>query len=97
MCTTTIATLLGLAAGCAAPLAPADLLAPVDPGVATRWHAPPSPVAGLKRYAPVEASSHWGDGPLQPETNGGGGMPGMNMPGMKMDVPGMDMPGMGGK
>ena len=95
MCTTTIATLLGLAAGCAAPLAPADLLAPVGPGLATRWHAPPSPVAGLKRYAPVEASSHWGDGPPQPKPKSGGGISDKSMPGMKM--PRMDMPGMGGK
>ena len=94
MCTTTIATLLGLAAGCAAPLAPADLLAPVDPGLATYWHAPPSPLAGLKRYAPVEASSHWGSEPPQAEPKSGV-MSNMSMPGMKM--PGMGMPGMGGK
>ncbi len=94
MCTTTFAALLGLAVGCgpsAVVPAPTDLLAPLDPRRATRWHPPPSPLAGLKPYAPVEARRDWGGGPATspaPTVGGTGTMQGM---------PGMTMPGMGGK
>ena len=99
MCTTTFAALLGLAVGCHAG-APAALLAPLDPRVGTRWHPPPSPMAGLKRIVPVEAR---GAGPAaRPMPPGGGmpSMPGKYMPGKYMpdeSMPGMSMPGMGGR
>jgi hypothetical protein len=54
MCPVTLAALLGLAASGCAPDGPAMLLAPADPRIATRWRAPPSPVAGLKRLMPVD-------------------------------------------
>ena len=92
MCTTTFAALLGLAVGCgpsAALPAPTDLLAPLDPRRATRWHPPPSPTDGLRSYAPVEARSDRGGSPAATSTPPDGGMGTMKgMPGMA--VPGMD-------
>lgn len=94
MCVTTFAALFGLATGCVAG-APSNLLAPLDPRQETRWHPPPSPLAGLKRYVPVEASADWGSNfPPASPSKGGGPMPGMSMPGMKgMGAGGMDMEG----
>ncbi len=101
MCTTTFAALLGLAVGCGVnPSAggPGGLLTPLDPRVETRWRPPPSPIAGLKPYAPVDARIDRG-GSLAPidaspalrspaaDTRT---MPGMSMPGTSM--PGMSKP-----
>lgn len=96
MCAHVLAALLGLSAGCAEG-APAHLPAPADPHLGARFRPPPSPLAGLKHYQPVEARSDWGSAPLLP--SGAGKISG-TMPGMKgMSVPGMSMPGMdmGGK
>ncbi len=95
MCTLTFAALLGFSTSCAA-IAPANLLAPGDSSLETRFHPPPSPLAGLKRYQPVEARNDWGTKTL-PASIHDGGKTGGNvgaMPGMKgMDMPGMDMGG----
>ena len=101
MCNPVLAALLGLAAGCGAPAAPAVLLAPADPHAATRWHPPPSPLAGVKRYTPVDARNDWGDAPASPpdRTAPDSGTPGMSKPGTAMpgrDMKGMDMKGMPG-
>lgn len=97
MCALTFAALVGLATGCAQGV-PTALLAPADPRVEARFRPPPSPLAGLKPYRPVEAWADWGSAspPRSPKGGGTGGtMPGMN----GMSMPGMSMPGMdmGGK
>ena len=90
MCNPVLLALLGLAAGCGAPLAPAGLLAPADPNLATRWRPPASPTAGLKHYEPVDARSGWGGAPTSSTQPAPKSMPGMPMSGMSM-------PGIGGK
>ena len=92
MCTITFAALLGLAVVCHAG-GSSNLLAPIDPSAATRWHPPSSPVASLKRYEPVEARGDGGGGAVAPPSPSSGGMDGM--PGMSM--PGLSMPGTGGR
>lgn len=89
MCPSTFAALLGIAAGCLP--GGSDLLAPADPRSASLFHPPPSPVAGLKAYRPVEARKDWGSPTQAPPTQpaGEGAMPAMK----GMDMPGMDMGG----
>ena len=88
MCALSFAALLGLAAGCGSG-APTSVLAPANPRLDTRYRPPPSPLAGLKRYKPVEARNDWGSTPPAASTQPGGmgAMPGMN----GMSMPGMDM------
>lgn len=92
MCPSTIAALLGLATGCPVGV-PAHLLAPADPRLETRFRPQPSPLAGLKRYEPVEARRDWGATPGGAEPRHDGGM--HTKPGGKgLSMPGMDMSGM---
>jgi hypothetical protein len=74
MCPVTLAALIGLAASGCAPDGPSLLLAPDDPRIATGWRPPRSPVAGLKRLAPVDPKDWRG---LNRDAVPGGGMNGM--------------------
>lgn len=94
MCALILTALLGLATGCAQGV-PANLLAADDPRTTTHYRPPPSPLAGLKSYQPVEARTDWGSAPPPPSPQGGKGSG--TMPGMKgmsgMSMPDMDMGG----
>ena len=97
MCALTFAALVGLATGCAQGV-PTSIPAADDPRTTTYFRPPPSPLAGLKPYQPVEARADWGLAP--PTRLPQHGKTGGTMPGMKgMSMPGMSMPDMdmGGK
>ncbi|MHB8887080.1 MAG: hypothetical protein ACYC5H_18725 [Methylovirgula sp.] len=80
MCPSILAAFFGLASACALH-GPSKLLAPADPALVSRWSAPRSPTADLKRYAPVEVGN-WLDmnravTPSQGAKRGMSAMPGM--------------------
>ena len=93
MCVLTF-TALAFGSGCVVG-APVGLLAPADPRLETRFHPPPSPLAAMKHYQPVEARTDWGSAPLSPPAQGGKRTgPTGETPGMRgMDMPGMNMGG----